>query len=300
MKFKEAMALIGLAGLWGASFIFIRIASPVFGPLLTIQGRVTIAAIALFIYLAATGQFATFQQRWKQYLIIGALNAALPFTCIAIAELYLPASMSSILNSLTPLFTALVVWSWMKERLSVRKWFGLFVGVVGVGILVGWSVLPLNRETVMAIIFSVLSTLSYSFAGVYAKKAFAGVSPLSLATGQQAGASILLIPFTLANLPASATDFSMLAVLSVVGLALFCTSFAYLLYFYLIESVGPTKTLSVTFLIPIFGILWSVIFLGERLAIGTFIGLIIILGGVYLISDIRMEVWLPFRNKMKS
>ncbi|MFX3619321.1 MAG: DMT family transporter [Sporolactobacillus sp.] len=300
MKFKEAMALIGLAGLWGASFIFIRIASPVFGPLLTIQGRVTIAAIALFIYLAATGQFATFQQRWKQYLIIGALNAALPFTCIAVAELYLPASMSSILNSLTPLFTALVVWGWMKERLSVRKWLGLFIGVIGVGILVGWSVLPLNMETVMAIIFSVLSTISYSFAGVYAKKVFAGVSPLSLATGQQAGASILLIPFTLANLPASATDFSMLAILSVIGLALFCTSFAYLLYFYLIENVGPTKTLSVTFLIPIFGILWSVIFLGERLAIGTFIGLIIILGGVYLISDIHMKVWLPFGNKMKS
>jgi drug/metabolite transporter (DMT)-like permease len=290
MKVKDIMALFALAALWGASFLFIRIASPVFGPLLTIQGRVTIAAAALIIFLTITRRSAQFKQRWKQYLIIGALNAAIPFTLIATAELTLPASMSAILNSLTPLFTALVVWGWMKETLSIQKWLGIFVGVIGVAILVGWSSLPFTSETMIAIGLSVLSTISYGFAGVYAKKAFAGVPPLALAVGQQAGAAILLIPFTIFHLPASTDRISTTAVLSVVGLALFCTAIAYLLYFYLIESVGPTKTLSVTFLIPVFGIIWGIIFLHEKLTIGMLIGLIIISVSVFFISDVRLRM----------
>jgi drug/metabolite transporter (DMT)-like permease len=289
MKVKDILALFGLAALWGASFLFIRIAAPVFGPLLTIQGRVTIAAAALIIFLTIIRRSAHFKQRWKQYLIIGALNAAIPFTLIATAELTLPASMSAILNSLTPLFTALVVWGWMKETLSMRKWFGIFIGVIGVGFLVGWSSLPFTSETMVAIGFSVLSTISYGFAGVYAKKTFAGVPPLSLAAGQQAGAAVLLIPFTIFHLPASTGRIPTIAVLSVIGLALFCTAIAYLLYFYLINSVGPTKTLSVTFLIPVFGIIWGIIFLHEKLTIGMIIGLMIISGSILLISDVRLR-----------
>ncbi|OIK09113.1 EamA family transporter [Bacillus sp. MUM 13] len=290
MKLLDTIAFFGLAALWGASFLFIRIAAPVFGPLLTIQGRVTIAAAALIIFLIITRRSAHIKQRWKQYLIIGTLNAAIPFTLIATAELTLPASMSAILNSLTPLFTALVVWGWMREELNIRKWFGIVVGVIGVCILVGWSSLPFTSKTIVAIGLSVLSTISYGFAGVYAKKAFAGVPPLALATGQQAGAAVILLPFTLMQLPNSTDHISTVAILSVVGLALFCTAIAYLLYFYLIESVGPTKTLSVTFLIPVFGIIWGMIFLHEKLTIGMLLGLIIILGSVFLISDVQLRM----------
>lgn len=290
MKLKDIMALFGLAALWGASFLLIRISSPVFGPLLTIQGRVTIAAIALLIFLIINRRSALFKQRWKQYLIIGTLNAAIPFTLIATAELTLPATMSAILNSLTPLFTAVVVWGWMKETLSIQKLFGIVVGIIGVGILVGWSSLPFTSKTVIAIGLSILSTISYGFAGVYAKKTFAGVPPLALATGQQAGAAVILLPFTFMNLPNSTVNISTVAVLSVVGLALFCTAIAYLLYFYLIESVGPTKTLSVTFLIPVFGIIWGMIFLHEKLTIGMIIGLTIILSSVFLISDGKLKM----------
>ncbi|MDM5187550.1 DMT family transporter [Bacillus sp. DX4.1] len=296
MKLKDMIALFGLAALWGASFLFIRIASPVFGPFLTIQGRVTIAAMALLIYLFVTGRSANFQQRWRQYLIIGALNAAIPFTLIATAALHLTASMSAILNSLTPLFTALVVWGWMKGKLNIRKWFGIIVGVVGVIILVGWSSIPFTSEIIVAIVLSILSTISYGFAGVYAKKAFAGVPPLSLAIGQQVGASILLLPFTFTHLPTSTSKISIVAVLSVVGLALFCTAIAYLLYFYLIESVGPIKTLSVTFLIPVFGMIWGALFLHEEITIGMLIGLIVILGSVFLISDVRLNTLSPSKR----
>lgn len=290
MKMKDIVALFGLAGLWGASFLFIRIASPVFGPFLTIHGRVTLAAAALLVFLLISGKSLHLREKWRQYLMIGALNAAIPFTLIATAALYLPASLSAILNSLTPLFTAFVIWGWMKEKLSVRKWMGTVVGVMGVVILVGWSTVPFTNEVLFAVILSVLSTISYAFAGVYAKKNFSGVPALSLAAGQQLGASFLLIPFTITHLPTSTSQISTVAVLSVVGLALFCTAIAYLLYFYLIESVGPAKTLSVTFLIPVFGIIWGSFFLQEEITTGMLVGLVVILGSVFLISDVQLKV----------
>lgn len=289
MSIKDMGALFSLAALWGASFLFIRIASPQLGPFLTIQGRVTIAAIALLIYMTVIGHTAEFKRRWRQYLIIGALNAAIPFMLIATAALHLNASMSAILNSMTPLFTALVVWGWMKEKLTIRKWAGIFIGIIGVVILVGWSPIPFTSEVIVAIILSTLSTVSYGFAGVYAKKTFAGVPPLSLAFGQQMGASVLLFPFTLKNLPTSASPVTPIVILSVAGVALLCTAIAYLLYFYLLASVGPTKTLSVTFLIPLFGMIWGVVFLDEKITLGMIAGLFVILSSIFLISDIQLR-----------
>ncbi len=289
MKIKDITALFALAALWGASFLFIRIASPVLGPFLTIQGRVTLAVLALLLYLTLLGQSAGFRQRWRQYFILGALNAAIPFMLIAIAALHLNASMSAILNSLTPLFTALIVWGWMKEKLTLRKGMGILVGTMGVVILVGWSPIPFTHEVMIAIGLSILSTISYGFAAVYAKKTFAGVPPLSLAIGQQAGAALLLFPFTLAYLPPSTEHVTSVVVFSVLGLALFCTAIAYLLYFYLIENVGPTKTSSVTLLIPLFGMIWGVIFLKEEITAGMVGGLIIILSSIFLISDFSFK-----------
>lgn len=296
MNIKEFTALLGLAALWGASFLFIRIASPVFGPLFTIFARVTIAAVALLVYLLVSKKKLYVKEKWKEYLMIGALNAAIPFTLIATAALYLPSSMSAILNSLTPLFTALVVWVWLKEKLSLRKSIGIFIGVIGVGILVGGSSIPFTQETVIAVIFSVFSTIVYGIAGVYAKRSFTGISPLSISTGQQIGASIVLLPFIFTNLPFTTNKVSSIAILSIVGLAIFCTAIAYLIYYYLLENVGPTKTLSVTFLVPVFGMIWGATFLKEEITWGMLIGLGIILYGVMLISDIQLK-FLPSKKR---
>lgn len=287
MKIKDIAALLALAALWGASFLFIRIASPIIGPMLTIQGRVTIAAIALLIYIFTIRQSSQFKRRWKQYLIIGALNAAIPFTLIAFAAIHLTASMSAIINSMTPLFTAIVVWVWLKEKVSMRKSLGILTGMIGVIILVGWSPILVTSKVIISIILSVLSTVSYSIAGVYAKRNFGGVPPLSVAFGQQMGASLLLIPFTIFQLPESPAVIIPIAAYSVVGLAVLCTAIAYLLYFYLIESVGPTKTLSVTFIIPFFGMLWGLLFLNEQISLGMIAGLIVILFSIFLILDFQ-------------
>jgi len=288
MKLKEIGAMLILAALWGASFLFIKIAAPEIGPLFTIQGRVTIAGIVLILLLLITRRSANFRKRWKQYLILGALNAAIPFTLIATAELQLNASMSGIINALTPLFTALVAWRYLQEKLTIKKGFGILTGIVGVGILVGWSPLPLTKDVLISVCCSVLSTISYGFGGVYTKKAFSGVAPLSLATGQQIGAAVTLLPFTILFLPQTTATFSLTVVLSVAGLAIFCTAIAYLFYFYLIESVGPTKTQSVTFLIPFFSMIWGVIFLKETITVGMCIGLLVILCSVLFISDIPL------------
>ncbi|WP_134684492.1 DMT family transporter [Brevibacillus migulae] len=289
MKTKELAALFGLAALWGASFLFIRIASPAIGPVLTIQARVTIAAVALLMYMLMRGQKTGFKQHWKQYLVIGALNASIPFTLIAIASLSLNASMLAIMNSLTPLFTALVLWGWRKEKISMKKWAGIFIGITGVIILVGWSPIHFTPAVVVAIVLSILSTISYGFAGVYAKNAFDRVPPLSVAFGQQMGAALLLVPFTLFRLPATTSALTPAVVWSVVGLAVLCTAIGYLLYFYLITSIGPTKTLSVTFMIPLFGMLWGVLFLNEQITKGMIVGLLVILSSIFLISDIQAQ-----------
>jgi drug/metabolite transporter (DMT)-like permease len=288
MNTKEITALFLLAALWGASFLFMRIASPVIGPVLTIELRVLIAGIVLLLYVWMFKKSVKLKAYWKQYLIVGALNAAIPFTLIAAATLHLPASIAAILNSTTPLFTALTSRWFLYEPLDAKKWIGIGLGIAGVFALVGWSPVPLSTQTVFSALLSILAAFSYGCGGVYAKKAFTGVSSLSLSIGQQLGAAFVLIPLTVFYIPTKPV--SPVVVYSVLGLAVFCTAIAYLFYFYLLANVGPTKTLSVTFLVPVFGVIWGMIFLHEKITIGMLGGLAIILTSIFLLSDAKITV----------
>ncbi|MGB8955415.1 MAG: EamA family transporter, partial [Tumebacillaceae bacterium] len=139
MSARDFASLLLLASVWGASFLFMRIAAPELGPFMTTELRVLIAALALLGYAAVIRYRSEFFQRWRQYLVIGALNAAIPFVLICTAELHVTASLAAILNATTPLFTAFVAWAWVKDPLSVKKIIGLLIGILGVAILVGWS-----------------------------------------------------------------------------------------------------------------------------------------------------------------
>ncbi|KYD24698.1 DMT family transporter [Parageobacillus toebii] len=288
MNAKEITALFLLAALWGASFLFMRITSPVIGPVLTIELRVLIAGLVLLLYVWMFKKSIELKAYWKQYLIVGALNAAIPFTLIAAATLHLPASVAAILNSTTPLFTALVSRWFLHEPLYAKKWIGIGFGIVGVFALVGWSPVPLSMQTVFSALLSILAAFSYGCGGVYAKKAFTGVSSLSLSIGQQLGAAFVLIPLAAFAIPTKPV--SPLVIYSVLGLAVFCTAIAYLFYFYLLANVGPTKTLSVTFLVPVFGVIWGMIFLHEKITIGMLGGLAVILTSIFLLSDVKIIV----------
>ena len=287
MKIKDMGFLFILAAMWGSSFLFMRVSSPVLGPFMVIELRVLIAGLALLAYSAFTKHKRNLLKMWKQYLLLGTINAAIPFTLIATATLTLNASLASILNSTTPLFGVLVAWLWMKESLTLKKTIGVIIGITGVIILIGWSPFPLTLKVVMAATLSILAAISYAFGGVYAKKTFKGIDSLSLAIGQQLGAAILLFPIAFAKIPTK--PISSTIIFSILALALVCTAVAYILYFYLIESVGPTKTLTVTFLVPLFGVLWGVIFLRESITFGTLIGLVVILSSIFIMSDIKVK-----------
>lgn len=285
MRPRELGALFLLGALWGSSFLFIRLAVPALGPFVLMWLRVALAAVALTLFAVATARRPKLRFRWKEFLILGTFNAAVPFSLIATAELNLTASLAAILNSTTALFGAVVAALWIDEPLTPRKVAGLFMGISGVAVLVGWTPISLSGAVLLSVGAVLVASFSYSIGGVYAKRAFDGVPPVTMAIGQQTGAAAILLPLAAVSFPGEVP--SLPVSLSVLALALLCTAVAYLLYFYLIEHAGPTRTLTVTFLIPAFGLLFGVLFLGEPVGYGTFAGLGIILLSVALVTGIR-------------
>jgi drug/metabolite transporter (DMT)-like permease len=288
MGARDLGALVLLAALWGASYMFIRVAVPAFGPFTLMGLRVVLAASVLALYAAVLVRgMPKLRYRWREFLIVGATNSAIPFSLIAAAEIELTASLAAILNSTTALFAAVVAAVWIGEALTVKKVFGLVMGLVGVTVLVGWDPIPLSGIVLLAVGAMLAASLSYAIGGVYVKRTFAGVPPLAMAIGQQAGAAFVLLPLAAVSLPEEAPPLS--AVLSALALTLLSTTVAYLLYFRLIENVGPTKTLTVTFLIPVFGLLFGVVLLGEPVGVGTLVGFAIILYSVALVTEVRLR-----------
>ncbi|MDP4524188.1 DMT family transporter [Bacillus halotolerans] len=287
MSFKQFSILLLLASLFGASFLFIKIASPSLGPLFLIESRVGIAAISLIIFARLLKQKIEIKYKWKELMILGAINAAIPFVLIAYAELNISASLAAIINSTTPLFSVIISILWLKEGKNMRTFLGIIMGCIGVGILVGWSPIQLNVKVILSIVAISLAALFYGIGGVYSKRAFQDMKSFDLATGQQLGASIVLLPFALLDMPNKLPSIGV--TISVLGLAIFSTSVAYLLYFYLIKNIGPTKTVSVTLLVPIFGIIWGVLFLDERTTLSTYIGLSVVLMSILLVSNTKQK-----------
>jgi drug/metabolite transporter (DMT)-like permease len=282
MSLRDLGLLVTLGAIWGASYLFLRVATPVLGAFVLIDLRVLIAAFALLLYAWTLHRSPRLRTHWKPLLVLGAVNAALPFTLIANATVYLNASMAAILNATTPMFTALVAAVWVREPLNWRKAAGLALGLAGVVVLVGWNPLGLNRSVAFGVAGSLAGALCYSIGGVYTKARFRGVPTLDLAIGQQFAAGVWLTPFALgAWRPQPLT---MAVIVSLLALALLCTAFSYLIYFDLIARVGPTNTLSVTFLVPVFATIWGVLFLNEPLRPGLVVGLVIILTGVFLVT----------------
>ncbi|MGN7854369.1 MULTISPECIES: DMT family transporter [Exiguobacterium] len=275
MKKRDFGLLLILGGLWGASFLFIRIASPILGPFLLVDLRVIISFVALIIYALLIGKRPQLRRYWKEYLLLGTYNAAIPFTLISTAGIYLPASMSAIINSTTPLFTALVAWIWIKEPLTKRKIVGFILGIIGVSILIGFRPVSIDDNVILSSLLIILATISYGVGGVYASKKLQEVTALDLAIGQQLGAGILLFPVAMFNLPTQMP--SLEVIYSVMGLALLSTALGYLIYFKLMKEIGPVNTSNVTLLVPVFSIIWGVLFLNEVITIGTIIGLLLIL-----------------------
>ncbi|MBP8948431.1 MAG: DMT family transporter [Candidatus Promineofilum sp.] len=286
-------ALLLLGAVWGASFLFIGVAAPEFGPLSLMFARVLVAGLLMLGVAILTqrgdGLRATLRlrQNWRTYLIVGLFNSALPFTLIAFSELRLTASLAAILNSTTPLFTALVAAVWGSERLTGRKVWGVVLGVVGVAVLVGGAPLAINGAIVLAVLASLLAALSYGTGTVYAARHITGLPAATASTVQLLGAAVILAAPGALALPAERP--SSAAVGALAALILLSTTFAYLLYFFLLKNIGPTRTASVTFLVPVFGSVWAILFLREPFSVWMLLGMAIILTSVGLVTSRRAD-----------
>lgn len=293
MKAIHIGALVLLGAIWGASFLFIREAAHDFGPVVLMFIRVFLAGMVLIpvapLLLRNKDRLnrSELLSHWKPFLIMGALNSAIPFTLIAFSELTITASLASILNSLTPLCTAIVAAIWIGEKLTGQKILGAVLGIIGVMVLVGGSPLELNAEFLIAVLASIGAAVCYGLGTVYASRNIKGLPAIQASIGQLLGASLILALPSVATIPETAP--SMRAIISLIALILLSTSFAYLIYFYLLSNVGPTRTASVTFLVPIFGTIWGIIFLDEPFSWGMLLGMAIILLSVGLVLGAKFE-----------
>lgn len=282
MKRRDVFDLVLLAALWGASFLFTRMAVPAFGALALAELRVAIAAAVLLPLLALRGDFSALRERPARFALLGAFNTAIPFALFAWAVLSITAGMAAILNATAPLFTALVAWIWLRERLNPLQWIGMAIGFAGVLWLTGARVGFAGSSSLWAIGAGLAATFSYGVSASLAKRHFSGVRPLAVAAGSQAAAAALLLPFALAAWPdvmPGARDWS-----AAIALGVFCTGIAYILYFRLIARVGPATAITVTFLIPAFAMLWGGLFLGETVSAAMLAGCAVILAGTALAS----------------
>lgn len=291
MKPVHYGALLILGAVWGASFLFIGVAVPEFGPLRLMFLRVLIAGLLLLVVARLTLRQASLRdtlrlrENWRKYLIVGLLNSALPFTLIAFSELRLSVSLAAILNSTTPLFTALVAAVWGSEQLTGRKIVGVLLGVIGVGVLVGGAPLTFDRTILVAVLASLLAALFYGLGAVYASRHISGMPAAYASTTQLLAAAVwLAVPAVVAP----AIRPSPIGMGALAALILVSTTFAYVLYFFLLKNIGPTRTASVTFLVPVFGSTWAIIFLHEPFSLSMLLGLAIILLSVGLVTEARL------------
>ena len=281
----NAALLLLLAAIWGGSFLFMRIGAPVLGPVWLILFRVGIAA--LFLGACALWQRTPLQLRryWRHYLVLGLLNSALPFFLIAYAAQSLSASLLSVVNSSSPIFAALISAVWLRTRITPARALGLALGAAGVVVLVQGGIGAKTDDWLLAVAAALMSTVWYGVAGTYVKSAKLSIDPFCNAHGSMWAATFfiaLALPFCP---PASMPSPGVWA--AVAGLGVLCTGVAYLIYFRLIRDVGPMSALSVTFLIPVFGILWGVVFLDERFTPGMAGGALVIFAGTVLANGIR-------------
>ncbi len=284
MDIASLVRLFILAAIWGGSFLFMRIGAPVFGTGLLAELRVGIAALFLYGVCAWLGRRLNLRRHWRFYLVIGLLNSALPFLLFAYAAQTLSASLMAILNSASPIFGAIVAAIWLRQPVSRAAAVGLILGFAGVATL-AWDGVAVNGAGGwLALAASLGAALSYSIASSYTKRAQAGVDPTDTAHGSMWAAALLVLPFALwIPAPQVPTSVDWLAALA---LGVLCTGVAYLLYFRLINDVGPVRALSVTFLIPVFGVALGVVFLDETVGWKTLAGGVLVLLGTALVNGV--------------
>lgn len=268
-----------------------RVAAPEFGPIALIQLRVAIAALCLLPLLLYRYRSHLAWHTVPHLLVVGITNSALPFTLLAFATLHVSAGYTSLLNSSVPMWSALIAAIWLRDWLTRWQVFGVIVGFLGVLVLVqGRGQLNLEGPT-LAIIACTGATFSYGLSANYTKRYLTGVHPVVMATLSQLFAALAMLPLTYYHWPEG--PISAISWFYVALLGSLCTAFAYILFYRLIINVGPTRTVSVTLLVPVFAMLWGALLLDEKISSHMAVGCAIILTGTLF----TLQILDPGRHK---
>jgi drug/metabolite transporter (DMT)-like permease len=294
MRVLDIAELLLLAALWGGTFLFMRIASPILGPVWLIEIRVLLAGLVLLPFLIRLDLLNDVRRKLMPLFVIGCINSAIPFLLFAFASLSLPAGFTSILNATTPLFGTIVASGWFKEKLSVARMIGFVLGFTGVVILVGGKTIATTQPFLIAVGAGLLAALLYAIAAPYIKQQLAGVPSLAITTGSLLSAAVFLLPAMPFTAPKTIPTTTV--ILAVLGLALLSTSLAYILYYRLINKIGSTRALTVAYLVPFFAVLWGTIFLKETVTISMIFGCSLILLGTAIANDLFVIVRGSSRN----
>jgi drug/metabolite transporter (DMT)-like permease len=284
MKTRDLVDLVALGLLWGASFLFMRIAGPEFGAFALVEVRVAIAAAVLLPMLLLHGQGGALTGNWGALGILGVMNTALPFFLLTWATLYLTAGTSGILNATAPIFAAIIAWAWLGDKLTISRIAGLLVGTVGVWLLVSDKIGASMGDTTLAVIAVLGGSFLYGFGGNFTRRYASHIKPLAIATGSQIAAALCLLPMAVMTWPESPV--SLTAWTAAIVMGVFSTALAYILYFRLIANTGPTNAITVTYLIPLFAMVLGAVVIDEPITVSMIVGCAVILLGTALATGL--------------
>lgn len=288
---KTWVMIILLATIWGGSFLFGRILMLEWPPFTVVFLRVMLAAVALWLFIVATGKKFTLRPRLVATIVImGILNNVIPFSLILIGQREIGSGLAAVVNAMTPVWTLIIANAFTTdEKFTANKIFGIMLAFFGVSVLIGADFLEGLSASAWAQIAVLGATISYGFAGVFGKR-FKGEDPIFISAGQLTASSFVMLPVMLiAENPfaISAPDIEM--ILALLGLSILCTAYAYILFFRILANAGATNVSLVTFIVPVSAILLGVFFLSESLSTTNLIGMILILSGLAVIDGRAMK-----------
>jgi drug/metabolite transporter (DMT)-like permease len=283
MPVSDRLELILLGAIWGASFLFMRVAAPEFGAFALVELRVAIGALLLLVVLLWQGGARDMWRLVVPLTVVGIFGSAIPFVLFAYGTLTVSAGTASVINATAPLFTALIGYLWLRDRLRPTQTIGLGIGFGGVLLLL-WDRIALNVEgAALAIGGCLIATFCYGISVNFTKKNLTGVAPVVNAAGSQLAAAVLLLPLAIAYWPQEVV--SARGWYNAIALGLLSTGVAFMLYFRLVARIGPSRAITVTYLIPVFGMLWGLVFIGEPISGGMMAACAVILVGIALATN---------------
>ncbi|MDA7697220.1 DMT family transporter [Gammaproteobacteria bacterium] len=280
MEFKYWVLLIFLGALWGSAFMFIKVATPEYGPVALVNARLIIASLIFLPILLRKKYLPLLAPIWKHVLVLSVINNMIPFTLFSFASLGSSSNILAILNATTAFNTMVIAYFWINESVTFKQIVGLILGFIGVIILVN----PQNSEaTLISSISCLVAAAFYSLSTVFIQKNSAKTNKLVLIGWSIVFSAVLMMPISYIYLPESIPSFE--ANISAVWLGAVSTGLGFLGYVRLIDKIGAVKTSIVAYFLPVFGILWGYIFLDEKISISVVIGCLVVLMGIFLATS---------------